>query len=101
MTSSRAVRTCRTASGLTLRALGGRAATSHSALAAYESGHKAPSATTLDRILAACGYELQATPLLGPDLHGRGAELEEVLALADEFPARHAPTLSAPVFGRR
>ena len=30
----------------------------------------------------------------------RGAELEAVLALAEEFPARHSPNPPGPVFGR-
>ena len=30
----------------------------------------------------------------------RGQELEDVLELAEMFPARHSQTLDAPVFGR-
>ena len=30
----------------------------------------------------------------------RGQELEDVLELAEMFPARHSETLDAPVFGR-
>ncbi len=100
MSSPRAIRTCRVDSQLTLRALAGQAATSHATLAAYESGRKTPSATTLDRILAASGHELELRRTTGPDLRDRGAELDEVLALADHFPSRHAPTLRAPLFGR-
>ncbi|MEZ5382835.1 MAG: hypothetical protein R2754_13710 [Microthrixaceae bacterium] len=36
----------------------------------------------------------------GPGGGSRGAEVEEVLALAEQFPARHDTRLTYPVFGR-
>ena len=103
MDAARLLRTARHEAGLTLRELGARAGTSHSTLAAYESGSKSPNVTTLDRVLRAAGF---ATDV---ELHrrhrgsaalSRGEELAAVLELAAEFPARHAPLLEAPVFGR-
>lgn len=97
------VRRARSAAGLTLRALGTRAGTSHSTLAAYEAGRKAPGTETLRRIVQAAGYELDVDlrPLPGGDPDARGHELIEVLELASMFPAHHDPVLRAPIFGRR
>lgn len=96
------LRRTRRLSDLSLRALARRARTSHSALAAYEAGRKAPSVETLDRIVRAAGYQLrfELTPLVGgPDPEARGRELVEVLELAAQFPARHTATLGYPRFG--
>jgi transcriptional regulator with XRE-family HTH domain len=97
------LRGARRRSGLTLRALAGRAGTSHSTLAAYEAGRKVPSVETLDRVVRAAGYELaiELTPNVGGiDPAARGRELAEVLELAAAFPARHAEMLEFPRFGR-
>jgi transcriptional regulator with XRE-family HTH domain len=82
--------------GLSLRELATRAGTSHSTLAAYESGRKAPSLTTLERILRAAGFALDLELVARPV--DRGRELEAVLDLAGHFPARHAATLAFPRF---
>ena len=104
------IRTARERSGLTLRQLAARAGTSHSALAAYESGRTTPNVDTLDRVLRAAGF---ATDVVlcrriddGPgtgdgDRSARGRELLEALELAEMFPARHHPTLPFPRFGER
>ncbi len=97
--------TARRRSGLGLRELARRAGTSHATLHAYERGRKEPRLDTLERIVAASGFELEMTLAPGgrPDLitrRAKGHELEQVLALAGEYPARHHPTLRAPVFGR-
>lgn len=55
------IKRARTEAGLSLRALAARAQTSHSAIAAYEAGHKSPSLATLTRILDAAGFALDAT----------------------------------------
>jgi transcriptional regulator with XRE-family HTH domain len=97
------VRRARRRSGLSLRALAVRAGTSHSALAAYESGRKVPTVETLDRIVRAAGFELgvELTPAVGGiDRDARGRELAEVLDLAEQFPARHSETIEFPVFPR-
>jgi transcriptional regulator with XRE-family HTH domain len=80
-----------------------RAGTSHSAVAAYESGAKSPTAATLDRLVSACGFELVARlERTAPfdDRAARGRELVEVLDLADEFPSDHRP-LTRKRFGAR
>lgn len=101
------LRESRRRSGLSLRALGELAGTSHSTLAAYEGGRKVPTAVTLNRIVEAAGFELDATlrrrirrSWSGDRVVSRGDELIAVLDLAAEFPARHRATLDAPVFGR-
>jgi transcriptional regulator with XRE-family HTH domain len=97
------LRDARVESGLSLRALAERAGTSHSTLAAYEAGRKIPSIATLERLMRAAGFRLrvEVEPSIGgPDPTARGRELAEVLALAEQFPARHRRTLEFPVFGR-
>lgn len=101
MTPADLLRRARREAGLSLRALAARAATSHSALAAYESGAKIPSPTTLDRILSAAGFAIDRT--LAPRCRGdaalpKGEELRQVLDLAAAFPARHAQRLAYPIF---
>lgn len=103
MNAAEAIRTARLRADLTLRALAARAGTSHSAIAAYESGAKTPSASTLDRIVQAAGFALDRE--LSPRIRGdhrldRGTELAVVIELAAEFPAHHSPTLKCPVFGQ-
>lgn len=93
----------RSSAGLTLRELGGAAGTSHSTLAAYESGSKTPTVATLHRVLDAAGFsvDVELHPRQrGSDTLPRGEELVAVLELAEAFPARHRARLHAPVFGR-
>ena len=90
--------------GLSLRAAAERAATSHATLVAYEKGRKSPSVTTYLRILHAYGYaaDIELSPRIREqDGYPRGEELEEVLELAAQFPARHAKKLTYPRFGAR
>lgn len=100
------IRTARERAGLTLRELGERAQTSHSTLSAYESARTTPNVDTLDRVLRAAGFAADVTlqQRVGTGREervARGQELFDVLELAEMFPARHAPTLRFPVFGRR
>jgi transcriptional regulator with XRE-family HTH domain len=92
----------RARAGLTLRALAEAAGTSHTSLSAYETGAKVPRVDTLDRILGAAGFvpsvDLEARPA-GEDRVAKGEELEQVLLLAEQFPARHSRTLRYPRFG--
>ena len=53
MDAARTLRRARRDAGLSLRALAGRAGTSHATLAAYEAGRAVPRVDTLDRILRA------------------------------------------------
>ncbi len=97
------IRTARSRAGLTLRELAARARTSHSAIASYEAGRKTPSTATLNRIVEAAGFALDwelHRRVRGDGRLDRGTELAAVLDLAEEFPARHSPTLEYPVFGR-
>ena len=95
------LRRARISSGLSLRLLAQRAGTSHSTLSAYEAGHVDPSVATMQRIVRAAGYDLQAdlVPLVGGG--HRGQELVEVLQLAALFPSRHTPVLTFPKFGAK
>ncbi len=97
------LRSARLEAGLTLRELGQRAGTSHSTLAAYESGSKSPNVATFNRVLRAAGFAVDV------ELHRRhrgtaalpkGQELAAVLELAAAFPAQHSDQLAMPVFGR-
>jgi transcriptional regulator with XRE-family HTH domain len=97
------LRLARSRAGLSLRDLARRAGTSHSTLAAYEHGRKAPTVPTFLRILAACGFatdfqlSLRVRERDGLD---RGRELEDVLDLAAQFPSRPGRTIRYPKFGR-
>ena len=95
MTAGQVLQTARRRAGLSLRELAGRAGTSHSTLSAYETGAKAPSVATLERIVRAAGFALDLELVPRRD---RGRELEQVLELAAQFPARHDPHLRFPRF---
>jgi transcriptional regulator with XRE-family HTH domain len=102
VTAATTLRAVRHRAGLSLRQLAAAAGTSHSTLSAYESGRKAPSVETFDRIVRAAGFtpSVEIAPSVGgPEPGDRGRELLEVLRLADRFPARHSPTLDFPRFG--
>jgi transcriptional regulator with XRE-family HTH domain len=78
--------------GLSARELARRVGSSHSTILAYEAGKKVPVTTTMMRLVNACGYSMDFS--LSPRLRGdednpKGAELQAVLELAAEFPARH------------
>jgi transcriptional regulator with XRE-family HTH domain len=102
MDAAQTLRVARARSGLSLRALARRAGTSHATISAYEAGRVTPAVDTLDRIVRAAGFtivpglEARVEP---SDPAARGRELVEVLELAAQFPARHAPTLELPIFG--
>ncbi len=88
---------------MTLRQHAREARTSHSTIAAYEAGRKTPSVATLDRLVRAAGFAIDASlhrRYRGDSELSRGDELAAVLELAEQFPARHSEALSAPVFGR-
>jgi transcriptional regulator with XRE-family HTH domain len=101
MEASVLIRTARHRAGLTIRDLAALSGTSHSAIAAYESGAKEPRVSTLDRVMRAAGYAIEPTleRRVGAGSE-RGRELEAVLDLAAQFPARHAPRLTCPPFPR-
>jgi transcriptional regulator with XRE-family HTH domain len=102
MDSGRLLRNARQRAGLSLRQLAERAETSHSALAAYESGRTVPNVDTFDRVLRSAGFDVGVVLAPRPDggdSRARGRELIDVLELAEMFPARHSPTLTFPKFG--
>ncbi len=101
--AARTLREARSRAGLSLRQLARRAGTSHPTLIAYERGRKSPSVVTFLRILDACGFavDFDLSPRIRwQDGVSRGDELEAVLALAGEFPARVERRMSYPVFPR-
>ena len=99
------IRTARQQSGLTVNQLARLANTSHSALAAYESGSKVPKIETLERIVSAAGFAIDIHLEKRIRQHSsstgtKGEELEQVLELVRQFPARPSKNLNAPIFGR-
>lgn len=93
----------RARAGLGLRELAAAAGTSHATLAAYEAGRKEPRLSTLERILRAAGFTVEATLSRRPDAspaerEAKAAELVEALELAAAFPARHDAVLRYPRF---
>jgi transcriptional regulator with XRE-family HTH domain len=101
MDAGTVVRTARHRAGLSLRQLARAAGTSHAAIVAYEAGRKEPSVETLERLVRAAGFDLQLDLLrMVDDPEARGRELVAALELAEQFPARHEPTLRAPRFAR-
>ena len=106
MTPDKLIRDARLAAGLTQVQLAARSGTSQSTLSAYEGGAKAPSATTLSRILAAAGRRLTAVPGSRPvvtpgrdELERRGRVLAQVLDLAERLPFRPGRELTYPPLG--
>lgn len=100
-----AIKTARQQSGLSLRELAKRANTSHSALAAYESGIKIPKIETLERIISAAGFAIDIHLEKRMRQHSssassKGKELEQVLELAQQFPSRANKNHKMPIFGK-
>ncbi len=96
------LRDARRRAGLSLRGLARRADTSHATLRAYETGAKVPRVDTLDRLVRAAGFELDAdlgARLPEDDPAARAQELVDALVLAGAFPAEHDPVLRFPRFG--
>jgi transcriptional regulator with XRE-family HTH domain len=90
MDAAMLLRSARLRAGLTLRQLAAAAHTSHSTLAAYETGAKCPTVETLNHIVEAAGFRVES--YLGPraerfDRDARGRELADVLELAEALSA--------------
>lgn len=98
------IRTVRRRQGLTQQALAEAAGTSQPVISAYEAGRRDPTYTTLRKLIAAGGEQLEmsarpfASDLPPPtDLQEHARRLLDVLSLADAIPVRRRPaTLSAP-----
>jgi transcriptional regulator with XRE-family HTH domain len=101
MDAATTLRGARARAGLSLRGLARRADTSHATLRAYETGAKVPRVDTLDRLVRAAGFELDAELGARPadDPTARSAELVDALVLAAAFPVDHEPELRFPRFG--
>lgn len=100
---ARTLRRARVAAGLSLRELAHRAGTSHTTLLAYEQGKKAPTVGTFMRILDAAGFAVDfelSRRVRERDGIDRGDELEQVLDLAAQFPARHRRRITFPRFAK-
>lgn len=93
------LRGARKSAGFSLRQLAERTGVSHSAITTYEKGQKSPSLSTLRKLLVECGIDLElhfTRRIRHRDGLDRGEELEQVLALAEQFPARHDKELTLP-----
>ncbi len=104
MTAATLIRRARTAAGLTQAELAARAGTSQATVSLYERARKDPSAATLDRLLRAAGWRLEAAPMPQPtpaQLAERATRLEQVLELAEALPVRHPQRPYGPVAGGR
>jgi transcriptional regulator with XRE-family HTH domain len=108
MDAAHALRAARRAAGLSQTALAARAGTSQATVSAYESGRKAPSVETLDRLLAATGRRLaiarRTRAIIEPSAAQHAAVargLADVLALAEALPSRPERELSFPRLPRR
>lgn len=105
MDAALSLRSVRLRSGLSLRALAERAGTSHSTLAAYESGRVVPRVDTLARILRAAGFASdivieRRVDSAWDDRVAKGRELQAALELAAMFPAAPAEHLTYPPLAR-
>lgn len=65
MNAATALRHARRRAGLSQRKLAGRAGVPQSTVARIESGTVDPAVSTLDRLLRACGEQLEAMPVIG------------------------------------
>lgn len=90
------LREARLSAGLSQAELAERSGTSQATLSSYERGQKAPSAATLERILAATGMRLSVVPTSRPvrspgaaALERAGRTLVEVIDLAAQLPTSH------------
>ncbi|HTO89020.1 MAG TPA: helix-turn-helix transcriptional regulator [Thermoanaerobaculia bacterium] len=74
MTAASILRDARRRAGLSQRGLGRRAGVPQATVARIEEGRTSPRFETLDRLLAACGFDLVARPRRrGSKGEGRGA----------------------------
>lgn len=99
----RTLRHARLNAGFTQAELAQLSGTSQATLSAYETGRKAPSMPTLQRLLLACGERLATIPATRPvrmpsrqELERRGDILAQVIDLAGHLPTRHENALRYP-----
>ena len=89
------LRRARSLAGITQRELAQRAHTSQSVIARIESGETSPSIVTLDRLLAAAGFELRRELSLKPVVHSHMLDdCERILRLSPEERLREVANVS-------
>lgn len=94
-TPARLLRDCRTAAGLSQRALARRARTSQSVVARIELGETSPTWQTLARLLAATGFDLTPTPIPRPVLRSHMLDdVSRILSLSPEARLREVANAS-------
>jgi len=82
-TAATLLRTARQRAGLSQRRLAERAGTSQSVIARIELGETSPSWETLERLLAAAGFELQVSLSAKPVAHSHMlADVQRILSLS-------------------
>ena len=80
MKASRALRWARLTAGLSQRALAKKSGIPQSSIARIEAGTIDPRVGTLDRLLCACGFDLEVEPRLGQGVDR--SQIQEMLALS-------------------
>ena len=91
------VREARERAGLTQQDLATRAGVPQSTVSVYERGIRIPTLPTLERLLRAAGFTLEAELMpAGPDVQRNGAILVDLLELADRLPSERPRHLSYP-----
>ena len=88
MTAASSLRYARKKASLSQRELARRAGTTQATISRIEEGVISPRLDTLERLLAACGFQLEATPLRGDGI-ARSAIIEALRATSTD-PARRA-----------
>lgn len=86
----------RTARRLTQADLARRSGIPRTAINAYESGRRVPTAATLMRLAEACDMRLQAVPHEAVDLRANDDALQQALDLAELLPIRPRGALTFP-----
>ncbi|MEI8404851.1 MAG: helix-turn-helix domain-containing protein [Actinomycetes bacterium] len=89
----------RSQAGISRRQLARLAGTSPSTLSAYEEGRSIPSVVTLQRILAAAGFRVDASLVAVDEAEHRrrGEALASLLDLADAYPRPARQELAFPL----
>jgi transcriptional regulator with XRE-family HTH domain len=88
MTAASRVNQARRAAGISQRELSRRTGVPQSAIARIERGQQIPRADTLDRLLAACGFELRLAPTRGGGVDQ--SQIREWLDMSPEERLRRA-----------
>lgn len=96
MTSALLLSEMRTQRRLSQAELARRSGVPRTAINAYESGRRIPTAATLLRLAEACDMTLRAQPRESVDLTANDRALQEALDLAELLPSRRRAALRFP-----